>query len=234
MATSLSKSQCNTIMKPLLDASLGALGLNRKMTRAVVYGPKRYQGVGIPDLWTLQGILKLWLAIAHGDAPSITGCTLRSVLALHTIELGLPGTFFQQDYATFGHLATQSWLKHLWEFCTTTNIHLVSSSPALLLAREQDQFLMLQFSKFGYKTIDRAHLNLCRLWCHAIRLSDITTGDGQRIHPIVWQGYHHDDTGNDFLWPKHGRPSRKCWTLWQSALRLCFLTLVQNPQQTLR
>ena len=76
MATILSKSQCDKIMAPILDAGLAALGINRRMTQAVVYGPKQYQGVGIPDLWTLQGILKLWLAIAHGDAPTITGCSL--------------------------------------------------------------------------------------------------------------------------------------------------------------
>ena len=96
MATSLSKSQCDTIMKPILDAGLSALGFNCKMTRAVVYGPRRFQGVGIPNLWILQGILKLRLALAHGDAPTITGCSLRSVLALHTIELGLPGPFFNK------------------------------------------------------------------------------------------------------------------------------------------
>jgi hypothetical protein len=108
MATSLSKAQCNTIMRPLLEAGLPALGINRPLTRAVVYGPRRFQGLGIPDLWALQGILKLWLAIAHGDASTITGCSLRAVLSLHTIELGLPGHMCQQDCDTFGHLATSS------------------------------------------------------------------------------------------------------------------------------
>ena len=83
MATSLSKAQCATIMQPILDAGLPALGLNRHMPHIVVYGPKRYQGVGIPDLWMLQGILKLWLAIAHGDANTITGCSIRALLSLN-------------------------------------------------------------------------------------------------------------------------------------------------------
>jgi hypothetical protein len=151
------------------------------MTHTVVYGPKRYQGVGIPNLWTLQGVLKLWLAIAHGDIPPITGCSLQTGLALHTIELGLPRKFFQQDYSKYGHLAMQSWLKHLWEFCVSTGIRLVSTSPTLGLAQEQDVFLMEQFYKFGYQAKNLAQLNLRCLWCHAIQLSDIMTGDGQRI-----------------------------------------------------
>jgi hypothetical protein len=233
MATSLSKSQCDMIMKPILDAGLSALGINRRLTRAVVYGPKRYQGVGIPDLWTLQGVLKLWLAVAHGDAPTITGCSLRAVLALHTLRLGLPGHLFQQAYDKYSHLATQSWLKHLWEFCDATSIHLVPSSPPIPLARENDEFIMLQFSKFGYHSQELAQLNLCRLWCHAVRLSDLTTGDGKRIHPLTWNGHHPDDAGHEFHWKVQGRPTRKYWELWQSALRLCFLTL-EIPQQCLR
>ena len=214
-------------MKPILDAGLPALGLKRHMPRIVVHGPKRYQGISIPDLWMIQGILKLWLAIAHGDANTITGCSIRALISLHMIELGLPGSFLKQDFLKFGHLATNSWLKHLWNFCTTCNLHLEPSTPPLPLARENDAFLMLQFSKFGYHSPELQQLNLCHLWCHAIRLSDITTGDVTRIHPLSWLGYSPDDAGNEFGWPTHGRP--KCWDLWQVALRQCFLTL-QFPQ----
>ena len=233
MATSLSHAQCKTIMQPLLDAGLPALGINRHLTRSVVHGPRRYQGLGIPDLWVLQGILKVWLTIAHGDASTITGCSLRAALSLHTIELGLPGHMFQQDFDKFGHLATHSWLTHLWIFCRASNIQLKPSTPTIPLERENDSYLMSQFYQYGYRTEELYHLNLCRLWCHSVRLSDITTGDGFRIHPLSWLGYHHDDAGNAFKWPTHGRPSRKCWTLWQTALRSCFLTL-QQPQQILR
>jgi hypothetical protein len=231
MATNLSQDQCDTIMQPILDAGLPALGFNRKMTSAVVFGPRRYQGVGIPDLWSLQGVLKLWIAIAHGDAPTITGCSLRAVLSLHTIELGLPGSFLQQDYATFGHLASNSWLKHLWDFCTETGICLEPSTSSLSLARENDHFLMTQFSLFGYKGEDLYHLNLCRMWCHSLRLSDISTGDGLRIHPLIWNGHPPDDAGNDVIWNKQGRPTPKCWMLWQRAIRECFLSLEMNQQQ---
>jgi hypothetical protein len=58
MATSLSKAQCNRIMKPIRAAGLPALGINRHLTPEVVHGRKRYQGVGIPDLWTIQSIIK--------------------------------------------------------------------------------------------------------------------------------------------------------------------------------
>ena len=161
----------------------------------------------------MQGILKLWIAIAHGDAPTITGCSLRAVLSLHTIELGLPGSLFQQNYSKFGHLASNSWLKHLWNFCSETDIHLEPSTLPLQLLREKDLFIMTQFSKFGYRGKDLYHLNLCRLRCHSIRLSDLATGDGLRLHPLIWNGHPPDNAGNDVTWTTQGRPTTKCWTL---------------------
>jgi hypothetical protein len=94
MVTSLSKTQCNQIMKPIRAAGLPALGINHHLTLEVVHGPKQYQGVGITDCWTIQGILKFWLALQHGDAPTITGHQLRAWMELHTIKIGLPGQSF--------------------------------------------------------------------------------------------------------------------------------------------
>ena len=138
-----------------------------------------------------------------------------------------------QDYDTYQHLATHSWLKHLWHFCHESCIQVHPSSMPIQLAREHDTFLMSQFSHHGYRKEQLYQLNLCRLWCHAVRVSDITTGYGLRIHPHAWNGHRYDDSGSEFEWPKQGKPSRKCWQLWQSALRSCLLT-IQTPQQILR
>ncbi len=233
MATSLSKTQCNRIMKPIRAAGLPALGINRHLTLEVVHGPKRYQGVGITDLWTIQGILKFWLALQHGDAPTITGHQLRASMELHTIEIGLPGQLLHQDYKKFGKLATNSWLKHLWEFCDDSNLQLTSKTPQLHLARDHDEFLMTAFASHGYQYSQLTLLNLCCLFCHALRLSDISTRDGRRILPRNWQGYPTDSSGCEFEWHYHGRPSNTAWDLWRLALWNCFLT-IETAQQILR
>jgi hypothetical protein len=226
MATSLSKAQCDKIMKPIRAAALPALGINRHLNLSIVHGPQCYQGVGIPDLWTVQGILKLWLALQHGDAPTITGHQLRASMELHTIEIGLPGQLLQQDFQIYGKLATTSWLQHMWEFCDDSNIQLQSTTPELSLARDGDKFLMSKFATFGYRNTQLSYLNHCRLFCHATRLSDISTGDGRQIHPKSWDGYAADTAGIDYSWPAHGRPTNTAWTLWRTALRRCFLTLL--------
>ena len=207
MATCLTKAQCDRIMTPIRQAAIPALGINRHLSLVVAHGPQKYQGLGIPDLWTVQGIMKLWLALQHGDANTITGHQLRASMELHTLELGLPGQLLRQNYTLLHKLTTTSWIKHLWEFCSETNIQVESSTPQLKLSRHQDVFLMQRFIAYGYRDTQLYHLNLCRLFCHATRLSDITTGDGRRIHPASWSGHPTDSSGIEYSWPQHGNPS---------------------------
>jgi hypothetical protein len=54
------------------------------------------------DLWTVQGTLKLWLALRHGDAPTITGNQVRASMELQTIKIGLSGHLLQQDQPQVG------------------------------------------------------------------------------------------------------------------------------------
>jgi hypothetical protein len=225
---------------PIRAAGLLALGINRHLPLVVVHGPKQYQRVGILDLWTIQGILlkKLWLAIQHGDASAtITGYQLQASMKLHTIKMGLPGQLLHQDYKIFGQLATNSsWLQHLWEFCDDSNLQLTLRMPQLNLARAgNDKFIMMVFASHGYQHSQLTLLNLCRLSCHALRLSDISTGNGRRILPRSWEGYPTDSSGCEFEWPYHGRPWNPAWDLWgQLALRKCFLTIETTTQQILR
>jgi hypothetical protein len=231
MATSLSKAQCETIMRPIRAAALPAIGINRHLTLTIAHGPQCYQGVGIPDLWTVQGILKLWVALKHGDAPTITGNQLRASMELHTIEIGLPGHLTQQEFSVYGHLSTKSWLTHLWEFCDDSDIQITSTTPMLKLARTDDTFLMSTFAAFGYRKKQLKQLNVCRLFCHATRISDITTGDGKRIHAESWKGQVTDSAGTEYEWPVQGRPTKQAWDLWRAAIRSCYLTLHHEQQQ---
>ena len=211
-------------MIPIQDAGLPVLGINCHLPLVVVHGPKQYQGVGIPDLWMLQGILKLWLALQHGDASTITGHQLRASMELHTIKIRLPGQLLWQDYKLFGQLATTSWLNHLWEFCDDRNLQLTLTMPQLTLSRNHDAFLMQAFTSQGYQKSQLTLLNLCRLFCHALQLSDISSGDSQHILPTSWNGYPNDSSGCEFEWPCHGRPSKTAWDLWRAAVQKCFLT----------
>ena len=74
MAMYLSKDQCKKIIRPFLNAGLSASGICSKMPQPVVWGPLRYQGLGIHHLWTTtQGVEHLLAVLRHMTHPTLTG-----------------------------------------------------------------------------------------------------------------------------------------------------------------
>jgi hypothetical protein len=90
---------------------------------------------------------------------------------------------------------------------------------------------MSTFTAFGYCKTQLKQLNLCRIFCNATRISDITTGDGRIIHIESWNGQTTDLAGVEYEWPVQGRPNNTAWDLWRSAIQQCYLTLHQEQQQ---
>jgi hypothetical protein len=59
VATRLSFNQCKTIQSPILSATLNKMGINRNVTRAIVFSPKHLGGMSLSHLHTLQDIRRL-------------------------------------------------------------------------------------------------------------------------------------------------------------------------------
>lgn len=72
-ALTLSKKQCASIMAPMLQVGLNAIGLTRNYPRALVHGSKKEHGLGIHDLYVEQGISYVHLIMKHLDTDTITG-----------------------------------------------------------------------------------------------------------------------------------------------------------------
>jgi hypothetical protein len=73
MATYLTKADCEKIMHLFLNAGLSASGVVYSMPRAVVWGPLRYQGLGIRQLYTTQGVEHLLDILRHATYPTLSG-----------------------------------------------------------------------------------------------------------------------------------------------------------------
>lgn len=55
-ATCLSQKECQHIMAPLPSAVLPVLGMNQHFPHDIIYGPKCYGGLAIPNLFLTQGV----------------------------------------------------------------------------------------------------------------------------------------------------------------------------------
>ena len=59
VTTTLTKKQCQQIMTPILYSVLGKAKIVRTIARAVLYGPKKYQGMGFLNLYVYQDSVQL-------------------------------------------------------------------------------------------------------------------------------------------------------------------------------
>ena len=54
--------------------------------------------------------------LQHWDLPKGLACCLCSAYELLQMETGLEGNIFLLSFDVFGELATQSWIKILWQY----------------------------------------------------------------------------------------------------------------------
>jgi len=97
-ATTFTETECHAIIRPILMAGLPASGIARTFPRALVHGPVRFQGLGLPDPWATQGTQHIIKLLVHGACKdSILGQQIRNSLECLILDAGLPGTIFDQS-----------------------------------------------------------------------------------------------------------------------------------------
>ena len=111
-----------------------------------------------------------------------------------------------------------TWLTHLWEFMAANSMVINDGVPDLMLEREGDKFFIREFQAAGYSGNSLKRLNLCRLFLHAVTVSDIATGCSCFITQAAWQGRKDDTRASRYEWPYQGCPAETDWVLWRDAL----------------
>ena len=161
----MTRKECHSISSPLLQAALPAAGICRTFPRVLVHAPLRYQGPGLPDLYTEQGIPHILMVLHHvHHKQDITGQLLRASLEQLTLELGLAGNALLQDFTKFGMLTTPSWITSTWRFLSESNITLHVNSPTFSFQRENDCFLVQAFHHAGIRGQALVAANRCHLF----------------------------------------------------------------------
>jgi hypothetical protein len=145
-ATSISYKDCSRLMTLLLQAALPKMGLPRTYAHALCYATKNLFGQGITDIWVDQGLQKLCACLRNGDSDDITGVQIRMSLQALMQELPTSVCTLTLPYATYGNLATSTWISHLWEFLDQQLIVLQHPFAPPPLQRQGDAFLLEMLS----------------------------------------------------------------------------------------
>jgi hypothetical protein len=221
-ALSLSPTDCNSIMRPLLQYLLPAIGVCRNYPRSLVYSTEKYMGLGIKHLHTTQEILRLKDLLSHTDRNTTMGNLYRTSLEILIIELGMGTDLSSIPPQTMASIATNSLIKSSILFLLKQNIDLIHDI-SLLPLRQGDKILMSCFAQMSPSLDELWSLNNCRLYLQVYFLSEISTGDGLKITYDAWRGTRFDVPAKLASWPRQQRPSPREWLLWQLFLKKVFL-----------
>ncbi|CAJ1960593.1 unnamed protein product [Cylindrotheca closterium] len=213
--TFFSPQEWDQILSPVLRASLPKAGICRNFPRAMVYAPIALQGVGVPHPYGLQVIKHLDMLLRHPANQTKTGAFLEAVLQAHQLKTGTSYGLFQQVYSNTSILASDMWAKRTWSELDSLSIHLEFDSPSLQPMRQGDQLLVDLFIDSLVDQHTLKWLNWCRIFLHAVTLSDIVNAEGTAITLDAWKGIRADYLADRYQWPRTARPSNQWWTMWQ-------------------
>jgi hypothetical protein len=127
--------------------------MDRRRSRIVslVYGPIEYQGLGISDLYTSQGISHIERVLKYShlddddDDDDVTGQLIRASVEQLKLEIGCNGPALSLPYEDFAKLASNCWIRQTWQFMNAHQIRIEDTGPDFLLSRANDQLLIPLF-----------------------------------------------------------------------------------------
>ena len=220
-ATTFSSDDCDDIVRPLYAEILPRLGANRKIPKVYRYAPKSLMGLGLPDIYVMQGTAQIKAILFHMNKGTMVGKLLMAELEAASIELGRNCSIFELQYKNWNHLLTDCWLKPTWEFRSNNNIQLQGRCPFPSLQRQHDSCIMQALvEKYSDKFTkgEMCSINRCRLHLQVLFLSDIVNGQGNRVTSKAINGIRDSHRRSQWIWPFQPRPSRKEWAIWRRAV----------------
>ena len=116
---------------------------------------------------------------------------------------------------------TNSWIIQTLQFCRENKIVLDIPFLKLLPQCKKHKFIMEEFMIAGFSKQSLTRLNRCRLYYHAVTLSDITTGKGTSLRPYLTEKIATFQS-NRYIWPNQGYPTKDDLLFWKQSLRQTF------------
>lgn len=102
--------------------ALPFLGFNRNIPTDLRTLPSEYQGINLRQ-WSIEKLAKdLSLLLRHWQSSSTLGQAFQLVYESFQMELGLDGNIFSRPFTKYQRLATHSWFRVLWQYCSRYSV----------------------------------------------------------------------------------------------------------------
>jgi hypothetical protein len=112
--TSLSYQEYDDMQKPIVTSILPKIGINRKASRAVVFGTAQHGGLGLDHLATVQLYGQLQCLLGSIRCNDTTGQLARMMIEFVELECGCTGNVLEQDYERYhGTIIDKNWITEI-------------------------------------------------------------------------------------------------------------------------
>ena len=156
----LTRNHCKTITRQLKQAALQASRLPTTYPDVLVYSPREYMGLGIPNLWHIQATLFIEQCLQFGSQRNDpTGILLRTVVQNMRLEMGVSRCPLTYPFRLWHQCATPNQFFPFWEYASENNLLMHDGLTEIPIARTHDQFLMEAFASHGYSVRQLKALN---------------------------------------------------------------------------
>ena len=99
--TYFTKQQCHEIQKPFVNVLLPKIKLNRHTKRAIIWGPRRYGGLQLKELYAEQLVRTVDKILAHIRDETAVGVTMQVTIDSYQALIGTATPFFELDPESF-------------------------------------------------------------------------------------------------------------------------------------
>ena len=117
----ITEKDCDDIIRPALNVLLTKLHIPKTICRKLLYGPARYGGMQLPNLYVHGKILKIMMLIGHMQKEDSTMPILRTSLGNIQQQMGTSIPVLESNFSKYGFLVEKCWIKHMWQFLHEIN-----------------------------------------------------------------------------------------------------------------
>jgi hypothetical protein len=227
-ATTIESSVLSKMQNKVIASIIPKLGFNTKFPRAVVYAPEHFGGLGMLRLDVEQGITHVMSALGHIRAETLLGQHIMTLLESYQMATGMCGNplsnIIHQTHVD------APWLETLREFLHSIQATIrIPSLATINPLRQFDKCIMIHAIKSKlFSSQEMRMINNCRMFLQVNFLSEISTGDGQRLLPSAYNGEQDamnkpvlwSTSVSTILWPYQPAPCKVAWGAWQKCLNL--------------
>ena len=206
------------LLHKLKFAMLSHLGVNQHVKTEWRRLPREFGGIGLYNLAVEQFIAWMEILLQHYGAGFTTSKKLRASLEALQLEIGCAGNPLSEEYAVLGLLATEGWVKAVWERASYYGYKVALDYPTERAPRTNDRSLMSIFLDRGKYGKELISLNRCRITHQAKYLSCISTADGKSLEDTYLSPPRTTERLSFHRFARE-EPTKQDWTIWEKFWR---------------